>query len=162
MFSPDTDVILLLIHWYPQLCPNTRFLTGKGITKRIIPVQPLYVSLGNERAKAILAFHAFSGADTTGRFAGKTKASCFKTFMAAGTHIHQAFASMGIEDPSSETMKALERFVCLLYSPKTLYQTTSELRWHLFTQKHAEGEKLLPTFGTLRPHVLRAHYVTML
>ena len=72
--SPDTDVFLLLLYWYPHLCTKTRFLTGKGSTKRLITVKPLYTALGEEKANALLGFHAFTGADTTGRFSGKTKA----------------------------------------------------------------------------------------
>lgn len=32
--SPDTDVLLLLVHMYPHLPVSTVFLTGKGKLKR--------------------------------------------------------------------------------------------------------------------------------
>ena len=59
--------------------------------------------------------------------------------------------------PCDETAEALEIFVCKLYSPGQKHTNTAELRWYLFSQKHAEGEKLPPTRGQLRPH-----YVTMI
>ena len=93
--SPDTDVLLLLLYWYPHLCTKTRFLTGKVSTKRLIRVKPLYTALGEEKAIALLGFQAFTGADTTGRFSGKTKALCFKTFLSCESHVLQAFGKLG-------------------------------------------------------------------
>ena len=37
-----------------------------------------------------------------------------------------------------------------------------QCRWYLFPQKHAEGEKLPPTLVTLRQHISRAHFITMI
>jgi hypothetical protein len=37
--SPDTDVLILLIHFYSCLPLHTFFFTGAGKTKRIIPLQ---------------------------------------------------------------------------------------------------------------------------
>ena len=81
VFSPDTDVFLLLLNKYPQLCPSTVFITGRGQTRRQIPLKAIYNTLGKEKADGLLGFHAFTGADTSGRFAGKTKKKCFQTFM---------------------------------------------------------------------------------
>ena len=128
-------------------------------------MKPLYIALGEEKANALLGFHAFTGADTTGRFSGKTKALCFKTFLSCESHVLQAFGKLGKKKtdlPCDETAEALESFVCKLYSPRQKHTNTAELHWYLFSQKHAEGEKLPPTRGTLRPHICRAHYVTMI
>ena len=60
--------------------------------------------------------------------------------------------------PSDETMKAIEKFVCELYVPKTSLSTVKDLRWWLFRKKQAQSERLPPTQGVLREAVLRAHY----
>ena len=162
VFSPDTDVLLLLLYWYQSLCKETYFLTGRGNTKRSISVKEIHTALGTEKADAILGFHSLTGADTTGRFAGKSKATCFKVFMSSDDEIINAFRCLGSADdpPSGATVDALERFVCCLYKPKgSSFSKLSELRRHLFSQKHAEGERLPPTVGTLMPHILRAHFV---
>ena len=59
----------------------------------------------------------------------------------------------------TETMLAtLASFVCAAYSPKGIYiKTISELRWHLFCKHMAESDKLPPTIGALRQHVMRVH-----
>ena len=63
--SPDTDVLLL-----PSA---TSFRTGKSQLKSMIDVQLIYNKLGSRQAAAILAFHSFTGSDSSGRFAGRTK-----------------------------------------------------------------------------------------
>jgi len=55
-------------------------------------------------------------------------------------------------------LATLARFICAAYSPKGIYtKTFSELRLHLFCKHMAESDKLPPTLGALRQHVLRVH-----
>lgn len=39
IYSPDTDVFLLTIFKYPELCTNTVFQTGRGENTRNIPIR---------------------------------------------------------------------------------------------------------------------------
>jgi len=55
--SPDTDVLLLLVHMYPHLPVSTVLLTGKGRLKRNISVCNIYNNLGQKRASALLGLH---------------------------------------------------------------------------------------------------------
>ena len=165
IFSPDTDVFLLLLNKYPQLCPSTVFITGRGQTRRQIPLKAIYNTLGKEKNKWSLGvFLAFTGADTSGRFAGKTKKR-FQTFMTASLDVLKAFRDLGrgVGLPSSEAVAALEKYICCLYCPKrSNIVNIPQCSWYLFSQKHAEGEKLPPTLVTLRQHISRAHFVTMI
>ena len=68
---PDTDVLLLLIYYYPQLCASTTFRAGSGNDQRDIEIRKMYESIGPLHAKAILGFHVFTGCDQIGRFNGK-------------------------------------------------------------------------------------------
>ena len=43
-----------------------------------MPDQPVHIKLGDRRASATLGFHALTGSDMSGRFAGRTKEWCFK------------------------------------------------------------------------------------
>ena len=161
--SPDTDVLLLLLYWYTHLCTKTRFLTGKGSAKALDHSETTVYCSWCGKGKCTSGFRAFTGTDTTGLFSGKTKALCFKTFLSCESHVLQAFGKLGKKTdlPCDETAEALESFVGKLYSPRQKHTNTAELRWYLFSQKHAEGEKLPPTRATLRPHICRVHYVTM-
>ena len=51
-----------------------------GNNKRVISLGPIVNALGDEKAEALLGFHAFSEADITGRFAGKGKLTGWQAF----------------------------------------------------------------------------------
>ena len=57
IYSPDTDVFLLLINYYPTLPMVTKFRTGKKDDLRDIYIGPCFESLGPSRASALLGFH---------------------------------------------------------------------------------------------------------
>ena len=71
--SPDTDVLVLFIRQYPELCKDTTFVTGVGQNHRSIKLGLIYEALGLQKAAALPAFHALTGADVTGNFSGKGK-----------------------------------------------------------------------------------------
>ena len=51
--------------------------------------------LGSKRASALLGFHPLAGSNMSGRFAGRTKDSCFKTFISCDDKILDALAMLG-------------------------------------------------------------------
>ena len=78
--SPDTDIFVLPLRRYPELCVKTWFVAGTGDNHRVIGLGPIASALGSVKFAELPEFHAFSGADIT----GKGKLSCWKTFMDAG------------------------------------------------------------------------------
>ena len=81
--SPDTDVFVLSLRRYPQLCSDVRFVTGTGQRHRVINLKHVVQALGSTKVAALPGLHALSGADITGSFAGKGKATWWKIFMRA-------------------------------------------------------------------------------
>lgn len=162
IYSTDTDILLELICMYPKLPRATTFVTGKGDLRRKLNVGLLHQKLGPKRADAILGFHAFTGSDVTGRFAGITKLHCFKKFLECDDKILSCLASLGIDEaePSPAVENELERFVCILYRSSSI-KKLKKLRWYLFANKAAASEKLPPTTSSLRPHIRRAQYAAM-
>ena len=71
--SSDTDVFILALRRYLDLCQNTVFVTGKGDTYRTIKLQPIVRALGPLKTAALFSLHALSGADNTGSFAKNGK-----------------------------------------------------------------------------------------
>ena len=57
-------------------------------------IKPLWTALGPEKAKALPAFHAFSGADNTGRFARIGKATWFKLFLESDDDLIRALCML--------------------------------------------------------------------
>ena len=61
-------------------------------------------------------------------------------------------------DMSEDLQLTLAKFVCTAYRPKGIQLSSiPELCWHLFCKCMAESEKLPPTLGALKQHILRAH-----
>ena len=153
-FSPDTDVLVLIIANYDLLPKNTSI----SMTSGVLEIEPLWVALGPDRAKALPGLHAFTGTDTTGRFARIGKSTWFRLFMEAEDHVIEALRTLhDDEDVSEDLKKSLAQFVCTAYRPKgILLSSIPELRWHLFCKYMAESDKLPPTLGALEQHILRA------
>jgi hypothetical protein len=115
--SPDTDVLVLALWCYKDLCAETSMLvgTGSGAQRRLIPLGPIYEALGNERVFSLPVFHAFSGCDQTGTFCGKSKQSGWNALQKSDDLIMRAFGNMGsASDLLLEDITNLERFVCQL------------------------------------------------
>ena len=71
IYSPDTDVLVLAIRRYPEMCSNTSFVTGSATNRRTIKLQPIVEALGSASKAALPAFHALKGVDNTVSFSGK-------------------------------------------------------------------------------------------
>jgi hypothetical protein len=152
VLSPDTDVLVLLIAHFPKL-PSQTILFTRGSSKRRIDIGKLFHVLGPRKAGSLIGFHAFSGCDQTGRFAGKGKTTCWNAFINAPQNIQDAFFNLGRDsDLSEEMLVYLENYVCFLYR-KSAWKNQDRLeslRWKLFCCQEAEGESLPPTKETLR------------
>ena len=78
--SSDTDVLVLAIRCYPDLCKDIAFETGTGENCRSVPIGPIYDASGASISAALPAFHSITGTGVTGMFAGKAKPTCWKAF----------------------------------------------------------------------------------
>ena len=82
--SPDTDVLVLCIHYFPTLTNISQlwFETGTGTNAvnqhRYIPVHEISKSLSNPLSQSLPAAHALTGCDTTSYFFWIGKKSVFK------------------------------------------------------------------------------------
>jgi hypothetical protein len=143
IISPDTDVLLLALRRYPQLGHNPSFVTGVGVKRRTISLKPIYDSIGERLAASLPGFHAFTGCDSTGHFAGKGKQACWKVLKKSTNNVIEAFIQLGTRCAISPEMEiALEQFVCQLYLPGTELCELSSVRWNMFKKSFAESEKL--------------------
>lgn len=74
--SPDTDVLVLLVHYFPQMCNTCElwFQTGSISTtkdgRRYIPVHEICNCLSSVICNVLPAAHAITGCDTTAFFFG--------------------------------------------------------------------------------------------
>ena len=139
-----------------QYIPRDRSEATTGITETNKCI------IGSDMATALPGFHSFTGCDTTGRFVEKGKLTCWNTLQKAKTHVVKVFKLLGTtEMPFEDIVHCLEEYVCQLYSSTTTANNVGKLRWQLFKRSQSEAEKLPPTIGALRHHILRAHYQAM-
>ena len=94
IFSPDTDVFILVIHHYKNLCANINFITRKGANLRSLSIGKIYNNIGDLKTEALLGIHALSGADNTGCFSGKRKPSWWKVFDQSHDDVPNAFVNL--------------------------------------------------------------------
>ena len=107
VYCCDTDVLLLLLYYFYELCSSTIFRT----TNRGICLRTLHSHLGPELCASLLGFHALTGCDQTGRFAGFTKKTYWKALADASPDASSAFRSVAQCEISDEIKAGLEEFV---------------------------------------------------
>ena len=95
VFSPDTDVFVLLLTRYYELCTEVHFVTGTGQRHRVVKLRPIAQTLGRSRLAALPALHAISGADVTGSFANKGRLTWWKIFKDADEATIDALSKLG-------------------------------------------------------------------
>ena len=122
-----------------QMCLSSQF----DATVSLIPLGPIVHALGTAKAAALPGFHAFSGTDVTGRFAGKGKLNCQKALSRCSEEVVSAFAALGTsEELSVNTVSAIEAFVCQLYESGTKVVDVGDLRWKIFGSQWSSGSTL--------------------
>ena len=159
--SPDTDVLVLAVWCYPELCTNTTMMMGTNKNRRVVDIGAIYSALGDKKASALPAFHVLSGCNQTGSLCSKSKLSWWNALHKADDEIIEALGRLGNETTVMDSdLKVLERFICLLYSSDTTISSVGEMRWHLFRKCQYTDQKLPPTVAALLQKIRRANYVS--
>ena len=68
-----TPVFIIALQKYPLLGPKVFLQLGTGCKRREVHLEPNYHELNPVIVEGLIAFHAFTESDTTGRIAGKGK-----------------------------------------------------------------------------------------
>ena len=175
MWSPDTDVLILLMdvvaHGRLGAFTKLNFLTGKGNKYRSINICERVSTIGRGKCQGLIGVHNFTGADWGGKFVGISKKSWITSYLSLPNDdpIVSTFQLLGegvftnhelVDGELPEEVRPIEKFVCSVYSsggPTTI----PALRWELFRSRNLEGEKLPPTRATLMPHILHTNFVAM-
>ena len=113
--------------------------------------------------RALLGLHVFSGCDQVGEMATITKARVMKLFMLPfTTHAAlESFCNLSLSTEGEQLNTGLSEFTMQLYSSHhySLVSDIGALRWFLFSKQNYTGDRLPPTWGVLKSHILRANFV---
>ena len=150
--SPDTDVaVLSLAHFEDLQCQELWFRSG--VKDRFIPIHRLHSSLGQPLCKALPAFHALTGCDSTSALQGIGK------ILLKDNQFQQQLSHFGAGPAVSEDLLvSSEAFICSLYNRGGRLTKADEVRYLLFCQKNKKSEELPPTSESLSHHIKRANF----
>lgn len=83
-----------MIHFYDEIPIKSYFIGSKSKKNNSIENGHICNALGRVRTKSLLALHAISGTDMSGKFAGRSKEICLKIFLSASYEIVSAVNEM--------------------------------------------------------------------
>lgn len=117
---PQPLSVGIAVHQSTRSKKFLEFLRGFGLSEDYTRILRLETQLanasnltgtnGDAKAEALPGFHAFSGADVTGRSAGKGKLTCWQALSRCSMEVVSAFAALG----TSEKLEVeTERAICL-------------------------------------------------
>ena len=173
--SPDSDVFFLLVSYSKQFKHPLYFDTGNSNKRRMIHIQKLCGIIPKESSDAILAYHAFTGCDSTSAFLQKGKVRPLK-HLSKNPDFVVAFKELGKHELVPDNVfNQIEKFVCQMYGGKPHEKSVDKMRYDRVRQKYRpkgtsplsclEGldvSLLPPCQQALRKHTLRANYQTMI
>ena len=85
-----------------------------SMVSAVIEVEPIARALGRRRANALPALHAFSGADTFGKFNQLGKATWLKIFMKSGCDTIGALEQLlTVNETSEQHLVSYPCFICV-------------------------------------------------
>ena len=132
---------------------------GQDQSLRWIGIHNLYNYVGQEKAKGMLFFHAFTGCDVVSAFRNKGMKTAWQTWdiFPEATPV---FSTLSQHPPTIEDddMEILEKFVVLMYDRSSTAGGVEEARLDLFARKRRPYEAILPTRAALIQHTKRAAY----
>ena len=128
IYSPETDVFILSLRRYPQLCSDVHFVIGIGQRHQVINLKPIVQALSSTKVAALPGLHALSGAVITVSFACKGKAAWQKVFREADEETITALANRGKRVQPTAIFSGIKKLVCQEYVPNTTINNDKELR----------------------------------
>ena len=156
--TTDTDVVVLGIgHFHKMAVTELWIAFGCGKNFRCIAAHDIANFLGPGKARALLAFHAFTGCDTVSFFAGRGKKTAWNTWNAF-PEATRAFLAMVDRQVTEDTFATLQQFVVLMYDRSSTLAKVDAARQVLFARKSKSLESIPPTEAALKQHALRAEY----
>lgn len=160
----DTDVLVIAISVFPALqaigLQQLWVAFGQGQNLKWIPVHDVYRSIGLEKSKGLLFFHAFTGCDFVSGFRGKGKKSAWQTWNVC-PEVTDVFTKLSQYPPTvdDDDLETLEKFVVTMYDRSSTATGVDDSRLDMFARKQRPYEAIPPTQAALLQHVKRAAYV---
>lgn len=163
ILSDDTDVFILLVHFYHQEKLSCEMIMSATSCGRAAVDIKATTQKHKDIADQLLSAHAISGCDTVSQLFGIGKASVIKVVKANNIKLD----GLGIFSiPFENIVKQATSFVASCYNYNRPHDNMSDVRIGVWTVKVGNKKitsapplkNLPPTAEAFRLHVLRAHY----
>jgi hypothetical protein len=165
--SPDTDVIVLAVHYYPQMTNVeelwlvTGRITGTTDQRRYIAVHEICNACSPLILQILPAVHAITGCDSVSSFFKIGKKSVMKVIEDKGAEFFKDLANFSKGDLD---LVAARQLVSALYDPKgkksKVHSSLNSMRVQMASKKDVALAQLPPAEASFQQHVLRASWQT--
>ena len=146
----DTDVMLLMIHFFGGKNKNIWMIGGSSKEPKCYPVHDIADKLSQTQRQNILGFHSLTGSDTTSSFTGYGKKKCWK--------IYKEFPELLAGIGRNGAIEPVEEYICRLYGIRNVTSGVIKGRFELFMKGKKDIECLPPTYDALKLHLSRCNY----
>ena len=136
----DTDVVVLAIAFFHEL-PLSELWVAFGVGKHLrhVPVHVIASSMGQQKSKALLVFHSFTGCDQTSSFASIGKKKAWEAW-AIYDEVTEVFQSLSAASQSQLCQMLFLSFSASRYSCMTVQAHVQPSMLHVRTSSHAKEE----------------------
>ena len=122
IISPDTDVLVIAVHYFPQMDSVKELWIETGVVSRTTDLRrfsPVHDICRSHSPVFIIlpAIHALTGCDSTSAFFGIGKKSVYTMVTDKGAHCFEALLFLGRQD-EAVGIAAARKFIACLYDPK--------------------------------------------
>ena len=160
--ASDTEILVIAISVHCLTASTSMDWSATvvgGCNLRWFPVHDLYLSIGLEKSKGILFFHAFTGCNVVSGFRSKGKKSAWQTWDVC-VEASDVFAKLSQYPPTvgDDDLKVLEKFVVTMYDRSSTVECVDDAILEMFARKQRPYEAIPLTRAALLQHAKRAAY----
>ncbi len=158
-WSPDTDVLVLLIYYFKQLssCRKLFMKTGVKDKTRFIPIHDICNSMDDQVCRLLLPIHSLTGCDSTSAVARIGKVKPWNLLVKSPAKFI-GLNALGLNVETSEDLiECCSSFFSALYGGDPSIHI-DKMRYKLFSQRQYQNEYLPPTRDSLCHHIQRANF----
>jgi hypothetical protein len=146
----DADVVVIAVASFHELALSDLWIAfGVGKHLRHLAIHVIAASMGLNKSRALLAFHAFTGSDQTSSFANRGKKTAWQAWeaWAVFSKVTDVFETPSIS-AVVEAMPVLKRYSVLMYNHTTTFTTCRImcLYTELTSLKKSENETIMDYF----------------
>ena len=159
----DTDVVVIAVSTFHRLCIDHLWIDfGTGKNRKLYAIHNIHSQLGQDKAEALLFFHAFTGCDQVSYFNSIGKKKAWKTWMAMDnmTDVFKVLSKLPSLENVQDSMEMISRYTVVMYNRTSNSANVNEARRTLFVKDGKDLDSIPPTESALLEHVSRAAYVS--